>query len=113
MTNPSVAFTPNGATFGPYADSDSGGSVKFTGLPAGTTLADIAELTYTASYTHTGATPDNGDAPYFRIFMDNDDDGQFDDHVTFTPSLQAGACHGASSAQCKSSDRLIRYDVTR
>jgi hypothetical protein len=117
VTNPSVKFTNDGATFGPYANDSEGGSVKYTGLPAGTTLADFAEITYTASYKHTGASADNGDAPYFRIFMDNDGNGAFDDHVTFTPSLQAGGCHGAGggsgAAQCDTSGRMIKYDVSK
>jgi hypothetical protein len=117
VTNPSVKFTNDGATFGPYGNSGAGGSVKYTGLPAGTTLADFADITYTASYKHTGASPDNGDAPYFRIFMDNDENGTFDDYVTFTPSLQAGGCNGAGggagAAQCDTSGRMIKYDVTK
>jgi hypothetical protein len=116
VSNPSVKFTPGGAKFGPYADSSSGGSVKFTGLPAGTTLADFADLTYTASYTHTGG-PDNGDAPYLRLFMDNDNDGQFDDDIVFGPATQPGACYGTgggpSSPQCDTSGRLIKYEVTK
>jgi hypothetical protein len=116
-TNPSVKFTTAGVVFGPYSDSGSqGGSVKVTNLPTGTTLADIADLTYTASYHHSGGS-DNGDAPYLRVFLDNDGDGAVDDDVVFGPSTQKGACAGSgggsSSTQCNSSDRLIKYDVTK
>ncbi len=116
VTNSSVKFTTAGAVFGPYSDSSQGGSVKVTNLPAGTTLADIADLTYTASYHHSGGS-DNGDAPYLRVFIDNDGDGTADHDVVFGPSTQKGACYGSgggsSSPQCTSSDRLIKYDVTK
>lgn len=117
-SNPSVVFTPAGVTFGPYADNSSGGSLVYDGV-RGLRLRDLAELSYSASYTHAGGTPDNGDAPYLRVFIDNNGDGftgAADDHdVVFSPSTQPGACAGAgggsTSDQCNTSGRLIRYDV--
>jgi hypothetical protein len=74
-------------------------------------------VTYTASYTHTGSTADNGDAPYLRFFIDNDGDGTVDHDVVFSPSTQPGACYGtgggAGSPQCDTSGRLIKYEVTK
>lgn len=120
-SNPTVSFTSTGAKFGPYADNNSGGSVIFRGANIqGKTLKDIAQLAYTTSYTHDfNAGPDNGDAPYLRVFIDNDGDGftgASDDHdVIFSPSTQPGACAGPLPArvpsQCNSSGRSISYDV--
>jgi hypothetical protein len=115
-SNSSVHFTSTGVTFGPYADSSSeGGSLKYTGV-AGKTLADIAQLAYSARYTGSA----NGGAPYLRVFIDNNGDGftgAADDHdVIFSPSTQPGACSGpgggGGSTQCDTSGRLIKYDVT-
>jgi hypothetical protein len=116
-TNPSVHFTDNGVTFGPYTDSSNQrGTVEDTTL-GGLQLRDIAALTYTAKYV--GDT--NGDAPYLRIFLDNNGDGwtgASDDHVViFAPSTQTGACAGSggggTSDQCSTNDRMIKYVVNQ
>jgi hypothetical protein len=100
---------------GPYTDSTSQrGTVEDSTL-GGRQLRDIAELTYTARY----AGDTNGDAPYLRIFLDNNGDGwdgSADDHVViFAPSTQTGACAGSggggSSDQCSTNDRMIKYIV--
>ena len=119
-SNPSVHFTDNGVTFGEYTnnsagDQTSGGTLRYSGL-AGLHLRDIAELTYSASYTHDGATADNGDAPYLRIFIDDPSTPDPIDHdIVFSPSTQPGACYGTggggSSSQCLTSGRLVKYDV--
>jgi hypothetical protein len=105
-TNPSVHYTTNGVTFGPYANSSTqGGSVEDTTL-AGLRLRDIAALSYTARYHATSA---NGGAPYLRVFLAGG-------HVViFAPSTQNNACSGfgggGTSEQCKTSDRMIKYVV--
>ncbi len=119
VSNPSVTFSSAGVRFGPYTnnsagDLTSGGTLRYTGL-AGKHLRDIAELTYSASYIHTGGA-DNGDAPYLRVFIDDPSTPAAVDHdVVFSPSTQPGACYGpsggASSTQCSTSGRMIKYDV--
>jgi hypothetical protein len=127
-SNSSVRLTNAGVVFGPYTDNNHGGSVKID-VPAGTTLADIAQLEYSASFTEN--TP-HGDGPYLRVFIDDNGDGfcpggvcGTDDHdVVFSPSTQPGGCaaYGATDAlvspvpphsiQCNSAGRLIHYVVT-
>jgi hypothetical protein len=127
-SNSSVKLTNRGVVFGPYTDNNHGGSVKID-VPAGTTLADIAQLEYSASFTETAP---HGDGPYLRVFIDDNGDGfcpggvcGADDHdVVFSPSTQPGGCaaYGATDAlvalppphaiQCGSAGRLIHYVVT-
>lgn len=127
-SNSSVKLTNAGVIFGPYADNNHGGTVKVD-VPAGTTLADIAQLEYSASFSETAP---HGDGPYLRVFIDNNGDGfcpggacGSDDHdVVFSPSTQPGGCaaYGATDAlvnpvpphaiQCGSAGRLIHYVVT-
>lgn len=123
-SNSSVKLTNAGVIFGPYADNNHGGTVKID-VPAGTTLADIAQLEYSASFTETAP---HGDGPYLRVFIDNNGDGftgAADDHdVVFSPSTQPGGCaaYAATDAlvalapphaiQCGSAGRLIHYVVT-
>ena len=131
-SNPSVNLTDHGVVFGPFTnnsagDQTSGGTVRIA-VPAGTTLADIAQLEYSASFFSTYPTP-TGDAPYLRVFIDNAGDGFCDptcgddDHdVVFSPSTQPGACYGPDvpaavpalpkSIQCGSANRMIHYVVT-
>src|SRR4051794_24627321 len=100
VSNSSVHFTDAGVTFGPYTnnsagDPTSGGTLRYNGL-AGLHLRDLAELTYSASYSHNGATADNGDAPYLRVFIDDPNTPALIDHdIVFSPSTQPGACYGA------------------
>ena len=119
-SNPSVVFTTSGVRFGPYtnnsaANETSGGTLRYNGL-AGLHVRDIAEMTYSASYTHNGAA-DNGDAPYLRIFIDDPATADPIDHdIVFSPSSQPGACaafgpKAADPVQCHTSGRLIKYDV--
>ena len=70
-TNQSVAVTPDGVAFGPYADGGSaGGSLKFTGLN-GMKLGAVENLVYDMRYTATGDSGGVG-VPYLRIFLEND-----------------------------------------
>jgi hypothetical protein len=115
-TNPSVNLTPDGVVFGPYQSNEQGGSVCIN-PGEGVTLADVAHLAYTASFS---ATTDNGDAPYLRIFTN---DGTNDHDVLFAPSTQPGGCvaYAATDAlvvpvpphsiQCASRGRMIEYHV--
>lgn len=116
ITGPGNGFTTNnalttidaaGVTFGPFVDNTHGTSLIYHGLD-GLKLKDVADATYTASYEHTGPG-DNGDAPYFRIFLNSNNDD-----IVFSPSTQPDGCYGGggpSSPQCTSSGRLIKYEV--
>lgn len=113
FSNPSVNLTGDGVTFGPYADGGAEGGTVRVDIGPGHTLADLAHVTYTARFD---ATADNGDAPYFRVFIDNDQDGTVDHDVVFSPSTQPGACYGPSpivgaGSQCASRGRMIEYHV--
>ena len=81
-TNDSVALTPDGVAFGPYADGgNAGGSLKFTGLN-GMKLSDVKNLVYDMRYTATGDTGGVG-VPYLRIFLNNDNND-----AIFSPNTQ-------------------------
>jgi hypothetical protein len=118
----SVQFTSSGVTFGPNtnnsaSDATSGGSFRDATLKGRT-------LVYSAGYIHEAGTPDNGDAPYLRIFIDNNGDGfdsntvgtvGSDDHdVVFSPSTQPGACAGPATVagSCDQSGCLIKHEIT-
>jgi hypothetical protein len=110
-------FSDHGFTFGPFTNSSNeGGSVIDTTL-RGLHVRDLAALAYSAGYNGTN----NGDAPYLRVFIDNNHDGftgAADDHdIIFSPSTQPGACqaygHGVDPEQCNISGRLVKYDVTK
>lgn len=76
-------MTPDGVTFGPYADgSSAGGSVQFHGLD-GQPLSTVTNLAYYMSYI-ADATPDT---PYMRV-MTTDASGAAHDAI-FTPSSQS------------------------
>ncbi len=119
--NSSVKYTDDGVTFGPYTTNNAGtapgGSPNAGGSLVlrssdlvGRKLRDIRALAYTARYTVAAGTKDVGDAPYLRVILN---DG--DDRFVFSPSTQPGACSGpgggASSPQCASSGKLVRYNV--
>jgi len=97
-TNTSVALSPGGVQFGPYADSSHGGSVEYTGAN-GAKLKDIAQLAYTAGYSETPDT--HCDAPYLRVFLNSDDD------VIFSPNTQG------PDAPSVDSGKTVHYDVTK
>jgi hypothetical protein len=71
---------------GPYVDGGAaGGSLEYDGLN-GHKLSDITSLFYTARYS----TLDNTDvaAPYLRIFLNPDANGDAQDDVIFSPNTQ-------------------------
>jgi hypothetical protein len=81
FTNSSVRLTDAGVQFGAYPDGGAaGGSLYYEGLN-GSTLADIANLYYTAEYT-TGNDVDTA-VPYLRVFLNNDTTD-----VIFSPNTQ-------------------------
>ncbi|MGZ4427335.1 MAG: hypothetical protein ACXVXC_01820 [Nocardioidaceae bacterium] len=86
-SNSSVKLTPDGVSFGPYANGGgcSGpqdhGSVEFKGLN-GQKLSSITNLVYYARYASTGDTGGVG-SPYLRVFLDGD---QHD--AIFSPNTQ-------------------------
>jgi len=98
-TNTSVALTPGGVQFGPYADSSHGGSVEYTGAN-GAQLKDIAQLAYTAGYSESPDT--HCDAPYLRVFLNGDAHD-----VIFSPNTQG------SGAPLVNSGKTVHYDVTK
>lgn len=82
-TNPSVAMTPDGVKFGPYADGGAaGGSIKFTGLD-GASLSSLKSLVYYMRYTATNDTGGVG-VPYLRVFLNGDNDD-----AIFSPNTQS------------------------
>jgi hypothetical protein len=82
-TNSSVAMTPDGVAFGPYADGGAnGGSVEFDGLN-GMTLNEVRNLVYYIRYTATGDSAGIG-VPYLRVFLNNDNDD-----AVFSPNTQS------------------------
>jgi hypothetical protein len=82
-TNASVKMTPDGVSFGPYADGGAdGGSIKFTGMN-GMQLKDVKNLVYYARYTATGDSNGIG-VPYLRVFLNDDQDD-----AVFSPNTQA------------------------
>jgi hypothetical protein len=108
-------ITTAGATLGPFVDnSQLGDAVIYHGFD-GQPLKDLAYVAYTASYHHDPGTgnvngPDNGDAPYMLITLNG-----FDHDIAFSPSTQPGACYSGtpSSPQCNSSDRMMKYEVSK
>ncbi len=61
--------------------------------------------------------PDNGDAPYLRVFLDNNGDNVVDHDVIFSPSTQPGACASFTGPvdplqdQCNDSGRTKLFEV--
>jgi hypothetical protein len=70
-TNGSVLNTPDGVTFGPYADGGAAGGSICTGVLNGHPLNDVTHLAFQARYTAEGDTGGVG-VPYLRIFLEND-----------------------------------------
>jgi hypothetical protein len=69
-SNGTVAMTPDGVTFGPYADGGAaGGSLIYNGLN-GQPLSAVKNLVYYARYLATNNTGGVG-APYLRVFLGN------------------------------------------
>jgi hypothetical protein len=82
-TNSSVRLTPDGVSFGPYADGGAdGGSLRFNGLN-GKKLNDVKSLVYYMRYTSTGDSGGVG-VPYLRIFLNNDAND-----AIFSPNTQS------------------------
>jgi hypothetical protein len=69
--NESVSMTPDGVSFGPYADGGAaGGSIIFDGMN-GMHLSDVKNLVYYIRYISTGDSGGVG-VPYLRVFLNND-----------------------------------------
>lgn len=98
-TNGTVTITPGGVQFGPYADNSHGGSVEYTGAN-GANLRDVAQLAYTAGFSE--ATDTHCNAPYLRVFLNDDQDD-----VIFSPNTQG------ASAPSVDSGKTVHYDVTK
>jgi hypothetical protein len=81
-TNGTVSNTPDGVTFGPYADGGAAGGSICTTTLNGKPLSAVQHLAYEARYT---ADTDTGGVgvPYLRIFLEND---QHD--AIFSPNTQ-------------------------
>jgi hypothetical protein len=89
-SNNSVTKTPEGVHFGVYANAGvTGGSLIYNGAN-GLTLGQLTALGYTYNYT-TSADVAPIAAPYLRVFLDADGDGQVDDDLIFDPSQCATA----------------------
>jgi len=83
-SNSTVVKTPDGVHFGTYADGGAvGGSVMWKGAN-GLQLKDVTDFSYTFNYKQAGNT--SGAAPYARIWLDKDGDGQADHTVILDPS---------------------------
>ena len=92
-TNGSVEHTPDGVSFGPYADAGdlanhpnppAGGSLEYRGLN-GAPLSAVQSLIYYARYTAEGDTGGVG-APYLRIYTRSSNG---DEHsVIYSPNTQ-------------------------
>lgn len=84
-SNPTVAITPDGLTFGPYPDGKAaGGSIRFHGLN-GQPLTALRNLAYHMRYdTDTPVGP--GAEPYARIFTIDDQNTAHD--AIYTPGSQ-------------------------
>ena len=80
ITNPSVTLTPDGVSFGPYADGGTqGGSIVYGGLN-GKPLSAVENLVYYARYVGntTGAL-------YLRVWTENDANSAVFDPTSQTP----------------------------
>jgi hypothetical protein len=75
-TNGTVQNTPDGVTFGPYADGGSGHGSICSDTLDGETLNQVEHLAFEARYTAQGDTGGVG-VPYLRIFLVGDHDAIF------------------------------------
>jgi hypothetical protein len=109
-SNNSVTKTPEGVHFGVYPNAAvTGGSLIYNGAN-GLTLGQLTSLGYTYNYT-TSADVAPIAAPYLRVFLDADGDGQVDDDVIFDPSQ----CGTASPAEDEDhpvdvTTSIVRFD---
>jgi len=92
-TNDTVSMTPDGVSFGPYADGGVGhGSLEFDGVN-GMTLSDVKNLVYYIRYTSTGDTGGVG-VPYLRVFLAGDHDAIFSPNTQSPdPDIAEGPFH--------------------
>ena len=82
-TNDSVVNTPDGVTFGPYANGGGAGGSICSNVLNGHPLNDVAHLAFQARYTSEGDT--GGVAtPYLRVFLEGDPA----DRIIFSPNTQ-------------------------
>ena len=102
FTNSTVRLTEAGVQFGWYGkvDGSTGGSLRYDGLN-GKKLSHVTALAYTFSY---GSSDDNMiAAPYLRIFLNRDADGNAQDDVLLDPTK----CATEKPAE----DTLLSYDM--
>lgn len=86
-SNSTVTKTPDGVHFGTYADGGAlGGSLTYSGMN-GQPLSAVTDFGYTFTYRQAGNT--SGAAPYARIFLDADGNGEVDNDVILDPSMCA------------------------
>jgi hypothetical protein len=96
-TNSSVFKSPDGVRFGVYPDAGRiGGSLEYDGAN-GQPFSSLTALGYTYQYNTSDDDPATGGpttagsmaAPYLRVFLDSNGDGQFDHDVLFDATLCA------------------------
>jgi Tfp pilus assembly protein FimT len=85
-SNGTVANTPDGVTFGPYANGGAAGGSICTDAMDGQPFGDVTHLAYVARYTATNDTGGVG-VPYLRVFLE-DDLGDPHDAI-FSPNTQS------------------------
>jgi hypothetical protein len=80
--NVTVTNTPDGVTFGPYADGGTEGGTLCSDSMDGRPFGDVTHLAYVARYTATNDTGGVG-VPYLRVFLEGTD------RAIFSPNTQA------------------------
>jgi hypothetical protein len=85
-SNTTAVLTPDGVTFGPYADgSAAGASLRYLGLN-GQPFNAVRNLAYNIRYRSDDEQTDPGEAPYCRIFTTDSNGDQHD--ACYTPGSQ-------------------------
>jgi hypothetical protein len=85
-SNPNAVLTPDGVTFGPYADGASdGSSLRYLGLN-GQPFTAVTNLAYNIRYRSDDEQATQGHAPYCRVFTTDSNGDQHD--AVFTPGSQ-------------------------
>lgn len=83
-SNPTAVLTPDGVTFGPYADAAaSGGSLRYLGLN-GQPFSAVRNIAFNMRYRDDSGTVES--APYARVYMQDTDGVQHD--AIYTPGTQ-------------------------
>jgi hypothetical protein len=84
-TNSTVTLTTDGVHFGTYANGGALGGTLITHDYDGLVLSDISDLSYTFNYRVGDQPAGYTAAPYLRIFLDTNDDGNVDTDVLLDP----------------------------